>query len=285
MKTLKLGMRDAAVKILQTELNRIGNKLTADGAFGPGTLAAVKAFQQSLQLVADGIVGYSTWQALFFHQRPAAARLTEDGFRLAALLLDCETAALKSVQKVETAGRGGFLAAGKPQLLFEGHIFWRQLQLRKIDPAKYQAANASILYPKWTKTHYKGGIGEYARLEQARKINADAPATEAALPWFAAISSPLAANASASWGMFQIMGFQYQLCGFKTVAQFVSAMCQSERSQLLAFCRFITKNPQMHAALQAKKWATFARLYNGSEYAKNQYDTKLLNAYKAYAAK
>lgn len=27
MKTLKLGMRDAAVKILQTELNRIGNKL------------------------------------------------------------------------------------------------------------------------------------------------------------------------------------------------------------------------------------------------------------------
>ena len=111
MKTLKLGMRDAAVKILQTELNRIGNKLTADGAFGPGTLAAVKAFQQSLQLVADGIVGYSTWQALFFHQRPAAARLTEDDFRLAALLLDCDTAALKSVQKVETAGRGGFLAA------------------------------------------------------------------------------------------------------------------------------------------------------------------------------
>ncbi len=131
-------MRDAAVKILQTELNRIGNKLTADGAFGPGTLAAVKAFQQSLQLVADGIVGYSTWQALFFHQRPAATRLTEDDFRLAALLLDCETASLKSVQKVETAGRGGFLAAGKPQLLFEGHIFWRQLQLRKIDPAKYQ---------------------------------------------------------------------------------------------------------------------------------------------------
>lgn len=41
----------------------------------------------------------------------------------------------------------------------------------------------------------------------------------------------------------------------------------------------------MHAALQSKKWATFARLYNGSEYAKNQYDTKLLNAYKAYAAK
>ena len=78
MKTLKLGMRDAAVKILQTELNRIGNKLTADGAFGPGTLAAVKAFQQSLQLVADGIVGYSTWQALFFHQPHDSLKTTSD---------------------------------------------------------------------------------------------------------------------------------------------------------------------------------------------------------------
>lgn len=267
MKTVKQGMRDAAVKTLQTELNRIGYKLSADGAFGPGTLVAVKAFQQSMHLVADGIVGYTTWQALFFHQRPAAVRLSEDDFRLAALLLDCETPALKAVQKVETAGRGGFVAPGKPQLLFEGHIFWSQLKLRKIDPVPLQAANASILYPKWTKSHYKGGIAEYARLDQARKINADA------------------ANASASWGMFQIMGFQYTVCGFKTVAQFVEAMCESERSQLLVFCRFITKNPQMHAALQSKKWATFARLYNGSEYAKNQYDTKLLNAYRAYAAK
>ncbi|WP_371413546.1 MULTISPECIES: N-acetylmuramidase domain-containing protein [Bacteroides] len=30
--------------------------------------------------------------------------------------------------------------------------------------------NENILYPKWEKGHYKGGIGEYDRLEQARKI-------------------------------------------------------------------------------------------------------------------
>ena len=47
MKTIKQGMRDEAVKVMQTELSRLGYNLTADGAFGPGTLAAVKDFQHS----------------------------------------------------------------------------------------------------------------------------------------------------------------------------------------------------------------------------------------------
>lgn len=46
--------------------------------------------------------------------------------------------------------------------------------------------NENILYPKWEKGHYKGGMGEYDRLEQARKINHEA------------------ADASASWGCFRL---------------------------------------------------------------------------------
>ena len=267
MKTIKQGMHDEAVKVMQTELSRLGYNLTADGAFGPGTLAAVKDFQHKHGLSVDGIAGYSTWEAVLFADRPAQEKLTEEDFVLAARLLDCEVAALKAVQKVETGGRGGFFAPGKPAILFEGHVFWKQLRQRGLRPEKLASANPDILYPKWTKSHYQGGLDEYARLEKARKIH------------------PSAANASASWGMFQVMGFHFATCGFRTVGDFVAAMCESERRQLLATCRFISKTNGMLASLRAKKWATFASLYNGSGYAENQYDRKLQTAYLSFLAK
>lgn len=53
------------VKWLQAALNAIGFEVgVADGKFGPGTAAQVKAFQQSTGLVVDGIVGASTWSEL-----------------------------------------------------------------------------------------------------------------------------------------------------------------------------------------------------------------------------
>lgn len=93
MKTIKQGMRDEAVKVMQTELSRLGYNLTADGAFGPGTLAAVKDFQHKHGLTVDGIAGYSTWEAVLFADRSAQEKLTEEDFVLAARLLDCEVAA------------------------------------------------------------------------------------------------------------------------------------------------------------------------------------------------
>jgi len=63
--TLKLGAKGETVKNLQTKLNAKGYKCgTPDGAFGAKTLAAVKAFQKAKKLVADGVVGPKTWDAL-----------------------------------------------------------------------------------------------------------------------------------------------------------------------------------------------------------------------------
>ena len=53
-----------SVKDLQTALDRHGAKLTVDGIFGPLTEAAVKAFQKSHLIPADGIVGILTWAKL-----------------------------------------------------------------------------------------------------------------------------------------------------------------------------------------------------------------------------
>jgi peptidoglycan L-alanyl-D-glutamate endopeptidase CwlK len=63
---LRLNARGEAVRALQEAL--IGAALlavgSADGIFGRGTLAAVKKFQKSKGLEADGIVGSATWEAL-----------------------------------------------------------------------------------------------------------------------------------------------------------------------------------------------------------------------------
>jgi N-acetylmuramoyl-L-alanine amidase len=59
MTTLKLGSRGTEVKTLQGKLH-----LIADGIFGEITEDAVKDFQRSKGLRADGIVGAQTWAAL-----------------------------------------------------------------------------------------------------------------------------------------------------------------------------------------------------------------------------
>lgn len=188
----------------------------------------------------------------------------EEDSHLLALLLDCEPAALKAVQKVETGGRGGFFAPDKPAILFEEHILGPQLKKKGMNPENYVKGNENILYPKWTKGYYKGGIAEYECLEQARRIDIDA------------------ANASVSWGMFQIMGFNYAACGEKTITEFVAAMYESECKQFILTVRFI-KQAGMLSTLQTKKWAEFVKRYNGLAYAQNAYDKKLADAYREYA--
>ncbi len=62
--TLRQGDSGAAVSELQQLLNAKGINITVDGVFGNATRAAVVQFQQQNGLVADGIVGTQTWQAL-----------------------------------------------------------------------------------------------------------------------------------------------------------------------------------------------------------------------------
>ena len=65
MTILKKGSKGAEVKILQQKLN-----LMADGIFGPLTEEAVKEFQANNGLTVDGIVGQKTWDKLGVSYNP-----------------------------------------------------------------------------------------------------------------------------------------------------------------------------------------------------------------------
>ena len=65
MTILKKGSKGAEVKTLQQKLN-----LMADGIFGPLTEEAVKEFQANNGLTVDGIVGQKTWDKLGVSYNP-----------------------------------------------------------------------------------------------------------------------------------------------------------------------------------------------------------------------
>ena len=62
---VKHGSRGAHVKVMQTQLNKKGFKLTVDGVAGPLSIAALKKYQLRVGLVVDGLCGKNTWRTLY----------------------------------------------------------------------------------------------------------------------------------------------------------------------------------------------------------------------------
>jgi len=58
------GSQGHPIRTLQLLLRAHGHNLTVDGMFGPATEAAVKAFQTSKGMTADGIMSAQTWSTL-----------------------------------------------------------------------------------------------------------------------------------------------------------------------------------------------------------------------------
>ena len=84
------------------------------------------------------------------------------------------------------------------------------------------------------------------------------------------------------WGMYQIRGSNWRLCGAESVRDFVEKMSQSEDMQHRLFANYI-KNTGLYRPLQAHDWAAFARAYNGEGYARHGYHTRLAAAYARYS--
>ena len=195
--------------------------------------------------------------------------ITEDQFKDAANELGCDIAAIKAVNKVESSG-GGFLPNGDLKMLFEPHIFWKELIAVGISPAMIQGNN-DILYPKWKPGAYGKESAQNDRLQRAMKINATA------------------ALKSASYGAFQILGNNYRKAGYDAVENMVKDYKVSEGNQLISFVKYL-KNTGIAQHLINKDWAAFAKAYNGSGYkgkadtTADDYDLKLSAAYKTFSS-
>lgn len=250
---LRVGSRGDGVKAVQRLLG-----IAADGVFGPGTDTAVRAFQRSAGLKDDGVVGPTTMAALSRGSRT----LTGGDLSLAAESLGVDVASVRAVTHVESRA-SGFLSDGRPVILFERHVMRRRLAELGRDVDLLQRYLPEII--NGVPGGYKGGSAEHDRLYLAQQIDFDS------------------AVESASWGLFQIMGFHWQVLGYESAKAFARAMSQSEGQQLDAFVRFIKADAGLHRALRSKNWADFAARYNGPAYSKNKYDVKLAEAYKEFA--
>jgi len=273
MQLLKLNSRNDAVKMLQELLNEIGYNIPTTGFFGQVTDQSVRDFQRKNNLVVDGIIYTKSWTTLINKSPIDLTKMQNKFLKESDILslaeqLQIEPAIIKAINSVESSGRGFFID-GRPKILFEGHVFWKQLQQRGYNPAVMQKGFENVLYPSWTKKYYYGDKREWDRMEMALSISSEADVAEAAY-------------ASASYGLFQIMGFHFKSLGYDDILQFVAEMKENEGMQLHAFGKFVKVN-NLLKYLKQYQWAEFALRYNGTGYKANQYDTKLAAAFKKFS--
>lgn len=182
--------------------------------------------------------------------------LTEEDYKRVADDLGIEVAAIKAVVLIE-AGQAleGFLAPGVPVINYDPVMY------RKLKSNSTRKAPKDSKIPEGITSAYDRK--EWQQLIDARKKNMDK------------------ANMATFWGMFQIGGFNYKICGCQSVDEFIEKMSSSEAAQLELFAILI-KETKMVKYLQQKDWAGFARRYNGPGYAKRGYHKKMAKAYNKF---
>ena len=258
---MRKGDSGTDVRTLQQFLAALGYAVEPDGWYGEATEAAVRQFQKSAGLVGDGIAGDKTMQTLRGQGKPGHL-LSQGAIDAAAERLGVPVAAIHAVNEVESRG-SGFLENDKPAILFERHVMYQRLEKAGQPAADLAERYPNLVNPK--RGGYAGGTAEHGRLSNAILIDRQC------------------ALESASWGLFQIMGYHWHALGYDSADDFVDAMQSGEDAQLDAFVRFIEADPDLHKALKGRKWVDFAKRYNGAAYKENLYDVKLARAYESHA--
>lgn len=179
-----------------------------------------------------------------------------------------DPAKLAAIIEVESAGIIFWTVNGekKPTILTEAHYFWRLTS----GEARQKAVAAGLANPRWGAIPYpRTGEDTWSRYERMAAID------------------PVAAMSSCSWGVGQVMGDKWKGLGYESPQSFIDAQ-MTLAGQIDALLREI-KYSHLEGALgrggfTGDSWRDFARGYNGSGYAKNNYHNKMAAFYKNYVS-
>jgi len=161
-------------------------------------------------------------------------------------------AALNSVIRVESSGHGFSPLTGRIIIQFEPTWFKREFA----DWKNHSDGHT------WVNNGVGNQTDEWKAFNDAFAINANA------------------AMEATSIGLMQVMGFHWKDLGFTSVGAMWDFAKESEANQVALGIRFIKTIPKLDTALKNKDWATFAYYYNGSGYAKFNYDSRLATEYQ-----
>ena len=165
---------------------------------------------------------------------------------------------LHAFMEVEARG-SGFDRQGRPAMLFEPHLFWRELGAGN---KRDRAAAQGLAYASWRSGAYPSD--SYPRLQAAMLID------------------ETAAIRSASWGLGQILASNHKLAGYATPQAMVVDFMDDEERHLEAMVKFLI-SAKLDDDLRAHRWEALARGYNGPAYAKHGYHTRLAAAYAKWS--
>lgn len=192
--------------------------------------------------------------------------VTEASFEKVADELKVEVSAIMAVAKVEAGGRKGFASDSRPIIRYELHIF------HKMTGGIYYKTHPHLSQPTFkagNQFHTGKQIDEWRFIHAAMLLRDIGYRRRYSEAW-----------QSTSWGMFQIMGFNFKDVGWNSIEDFVSDMFKSEEYHLKAFVGFCKKN-KLVDYIRNRDWKNFAYYYNGPSYKVNKYDEKMAAAYKS----
>lgn len=185
--------------------------------------------------------------------------LHADDYRELSHEYGIEFGLIQAVISVESDGSGFLLNEpnpARPKILFEASVFYWET------PKPVSQTRPDLSSRNWDRSLYKGGSAEWGRLLDAMSFD------------------EIAALKSASYGLGQVMGKNYQLAGCTSIQQLVQENFAGEYWQARHMLNYIV-NTHLLSALKERNWDGFAYGYNGSGYEENHYAERLAAAYEA----